>query len=204
MSDADAFGVVREHRWPGLTADEQAAILRKTNLKAVYSLGGGKLPTCTLADLSRWATAPGRVFRVVHLFLLAEPAKHTPALRRRLQAAVNELVDKRGAVIEEVDSGLTTAKPGHRRAMMALAREMIARSCQGAKSATNGKQMRGRQLVKFSREQIAEAKRIWRDTVEHPTWEDAAKALSKIKSAKGEKFTVFRARKLFGERKSKR
>ena len=203
MNDGDVFALVREHRW--MSADEQADVLRATKPKAIYSLGGGKkLPTCTPADVRRWATAPGRVFRVVHLFLLAEPAKHTRTLRMRLKEVVNEIVDKCGATIEEADSGLSTAIPGQRRALMALANETIARSCQGAKSAANGKRQKGRQLVEFTKAQHVEGKRIWRDTVEHQTEQDAAKELAKIVSAKGEPFTVFRARRLWGPRKSRK
>ena len=202
MSRNGAFAVVREHRW--LSADLQAEMLMATKPAELWSLGGGKkLRSCSLEDLSKWSAAPGRVFRVVHLFLLVEPARHTRVMRSRLQTLIGELVDNRGAVIEEVDSGLTTAKAGQRRAMMALANEMIARSCRGAAAAANNRSRRGRPLVEFSREQHKSAKAIWRDTVEHPRWQDAAKALAIIKSPRGDRFTVYRARNLWRARKSR-
>ena len=204
MSADDAFAVVREHRW--ISADDQAEMLRATKPKAVWSLDGGtKLAKCRLIDLDKWSAAPGRVFRVVHLFLLVEPARNTPVMREGLKTLVHNLVDKRGAVIEELDSGLSTAHPGQRRTMVLAAREMIRASCQGAKSALNGRRMRGRQLVEFTREQFAQAKTIWRDTVEYPHEDnDAAPALAKIRARAGEPFTKYRARALWKSRKSKR
>ena len=201
MSDGKAIALVREHRW--MSADRQAAVLRATGVAAVYSLKGGKrIPSCTLEDVRKWATVPGRVFRLVHLFLLPVPARHTPVLRKRLKALVIDLVDNRDAVLEDVDSGLSTAVPGQRRALLALANEDIARSCRGYRGATNGALMAGRQFLEFTEEQLTEAKRIWRDTIDYPLERDAADALAGIQTRKREKFTRFRARRLWGSRKS--
>lgn len=187
-----------------MSADEQADKLKATGVTAVYSLGGGKrLRKITWTELDKLATAPGRVFRLIYAFLLAEPAKQTPAFRRRFKTAVRALTEKRPGVIEEVDSGLTTAIPGQKRAMMALANETIRRSCQGARAIRVAEARKGRQLTEFSAEQITEARIIWRDLYDYPTWQSASVELAKIITPKGEKFTTARARKLFGLRKSR-
>jgi len=185
-----------------MSADDQADALKGCSPQAVWSLNGGtKLKPCFDRDLLKWATAPGRVFRVYHAFLLVEPTKHTRTMRDKFKALMRELVDKRGVVIEDAYAALTTAHPGQRKAMEAMAREMIARSCQGAKSAANGERMRGRQLVVFNKEQLKDAKSIWRNVKDYPTWEDAGEALAEIRTTTGEKFTTDRAFKLWKGRK---
>ena len=75
----------------------------------------------------------------------------------------------------------------------------------GRNSAANGRKnkSKGRSMVEFTPDQLREAKRIWRDTVEYPTWEAARDALAEIVTEKGEKFTTDRARRLWKSRKSK-
>lgn len=185
-----------------MSADDQADALKGCNPQAVWSLNGGtKLKLCFDRDLLKWATSPGRVFRVYHAFLLVEPAKHTRTMRDKFKALMRELVDKRGAVIEDAYAALTTAHPGQRKAMEAMAREMIARSCRGAKSAANGERSRGRQFVEFSAAQKKDAKAIWRNVKDYPTWEDAGEALKEICTTAGEKFTTDRAFKLWRGRR---
>lgn len=176
MHTGDVFVIVRHHRW--LSADKQAAVMSEPKPKATYSLGGStKLPACTLRDLDKWASAPGRVFRVYHAFLLVEPAKHTRVMVERFKALMRELVDKRGVVIEDVFGGLTTAHPGQKAAMMDMAKAMIARSCQGERSATNGKRSKGRPLA-FKPAQIDIVERHWFNA-QHKTNEIALAAMAK-------------------------
>jgi hypothetical protein len=175
MNTGDVFVIVRGHRW--MSADKQADAMREPKPKAVWSLDGGKkLPACTLRDLEKWAT-PGRVFRVYHLFLLADPAKRTPLMVERLLALVHKLVDRRGVVIEDAFCGLSTAHKGQKSAMLALAKEMIARSCKGARSAVNGKKSKGRPLA-FSAAQIDIVEAEWFNA-RHATNEAALKAMAK-------------------------
>lgn len=203
MNAVDIIGVVREHRWQ--SADAQAKQLRASGCSRIVTLGGGskRLPEFARKELLR-AAREGTTFRLVYAFLLYDPKKRgAGAARDDLEATVDAIVRK-GAAIECLFGELTTAKPGQRTALVAMAREMIGRDKQGAKSAANGKRQKGRQLVEFTKEQIEKARTIWRDTVEYPTWPDARKALAEIVTAKGEKFTADRAHKLWPLRKSKR
>lgn len=201
MSDLDAIGLVRDHRWLG--AAEQAKRLEADGCRVVLALDDTrKMRQATREDVEKFARK-GTTFKLVHAFLLADPRKRRKVgMKADFCAWLKRLVDKGGAVLKDVDMGLTTER--HRKAIVAVADDMIARHCQGYRSAANGKVQRGRQLVEFDAKQLAAAKAIWRDTVEYPTWHDARTALAAIKSAKGEKFTTDRARKLWQSRKSKR
>lgn len=202
MSTEDIICVVREHRW--LSADEQAKVLGdRGDCRQVLSLGGGKrLRQITRPDLEKLARE-GTTVRFVFAFLLAEQRRNVVAMRADFRSALKRL-ERKGAVLADVESGLTTGTEGHRKAMVALADHMIGRHCQGKRSAKNGAVMRGRQLVEFTTQQLKDAKAIWRDTIEYPTWQSARDALAQIRSAKGEKFTSDRARRLWKARKSKR
>lgn len=192
MNDVDTIGVVREHRW--IKADEQAKRLEADGCRIIVTLNGGKrLKEVTRAELSK-RTRPGTVLKFVHMFLLADPKKrYAVAIKGDLIAWVRQLVDQRGALIKDVDTGLTTEKPEHRRAIMALAFEQIGLSRKGAKSAMNGRRMKGRQMLTFTPEQMKDAKAAWRNVKDYPRWEDVAPVLP-------EKFTTARAYKLWGKR----
>lgn len=199
MSKEDIICVVRDHRW--LSADQQAKAFRERgDCRAIVSLGGGKrIAQVTRADIERMVRR-GTVVRVMHTFLLAEPKRTSTAMRDDLNEAIGGIA-KRGGFIEDVESGLTSAEKGHWFAMSARALELIGKHCQGARSATNGKRQRGRSLVEFSDAQLRDAKAIWRNVKDYPTWEDAGKALAEIRSAACEKFTTDRAFKLWKGRK---
>lgn len=203
MSTEDVIGVVREHRWIPATSQER----RLRNCRAVLSLGGGKYSApATRQELVR-LVRPGTRVRLVHAFLLAEPSARNRkgGMMADLEAIWERLTEGCGGTIEDLELGTDTSTPTRRMGLLAAAKAQLGKSLQGAKSAANGKRTKGRQLVEFTKEQEAEAKRIWRDTVEYPhEFEDAAPALAKIVNDKGEKFTTYRARNLWKARKSKR
>jgi len=185
------IGVVRQHRW--LSASEQERIL-SPRCRIVVSLGGGKAKQVTLDELAK-LTRPGDVIELVHVFLLANPRKKhvVGGMKADLKAAVALLVDKRQGIISDADTGLTTETPGHRKAITALAEDQIGRSNKGLKSALNGAQSKGRPPAKFTAEQMKEAKAIWRNVMDYPTWGAAVNALP-------DGFTGARAYKLWGSR----
>lgn len=186
----DKIGVVRDHRW--IKAEQQAAVL-KPRCRIVVSLGGGSMQHVSRDDLVRLARE-GTTVELVHAFLLADPRmRHGPGgMKADLRAMIGKL-EKRGAVISDVDAGLTTAKEGHKKAMLALADHHIGRHNRGLKSALNGALSRGRPKYVPSKEDLAKAKAIWRNTKDFPEWEDAAKALK----AEVPQFTTARAFKLW-------
>jgi len=191
MSTEDAIGVVRGHRW--INADEQARRLRADGVRTVLSLGDSKrYPVISPSDLVRMARK-GTVLKIVHAFLLVPPKRSTIEMKAYLGEAVRLLVDKHGGIIKDVGTGLTTERPEHRRAILAVANEMITRSCQGKRSAANGARDKGRPRLDFSAEQLKDAKAVWRNVKDYPRWEDAETALPEM-------FTTARAYKLWGKR----
>ena len=122
-----------------------------------------------------------------------------------LEAIWDRLTTGRGGTIEDLELGTDTSTPTRKAGLLAAAKSQLGKSLQGAKSAANGKRMRGRQLVDFTKAQYDQAKAIWRDTVEYPSEkDDVPAALAQIKSAKGEPFTIYRARRMWKARKSRK
>ncbi len=186
----DKIGVVRDHRW--IKADAQVQMLR-SRCRVVVSLGGGKVQQIDRDELAR-LVRPDTVVELVHAFLLAEPRrKRQPGgMKADLRVAVAQ-IEKRGGAVADVDSGLTTAKEGHRKAMLALADQQISRSNRGHKSALNGAKSRGRPVAAFSPQQLKDAKAIWRNVKDYPTWE----AVQAAYDAEIDGFTTARAFKLW-------
>lgn len=59
---------------------------------------------------------------------------------------------------------------------------------------------RGRPKADFTEQQMKDAKAIWRNVKDYPTWEDARDALSEIVSTSGAPFTTSRAFALWKRR----
>jgi hypothetical protein len=191
MTEAvDKIGVVRDHRW--IKAEQQVAVL-KPRCRVVVSVGGGKMQQVSRDDLAR-LVRPGTVIELVHAFLLADPRKRRQpgGMKADLRAAM-ALLERRGGMVADVDSGLTTAKDGHKRAMLALADQQIGRSNRGLRSALNGERSKGRPRLDFTDQQTKEAKAIWRNTKDFPDWRAAQKAFD----AEVPGFTTARAFKLW-------
>lgn len=182
-----------------MSATYQAQRLEADGCRVIVSLDDAapvKRKRVEREELERLAR-PGTVVKFVWLFLLADPRKrYATAMRRDLAAWLAKLVDGRGAIIKDLEAGLTTENPTHRRALLAVADEMIGRSCQGKKSALNGKVRRGRAELSLTARQLKDAKAVWRNLKDYPTWDAAESALEEV--AKG--FTRYRAHKLWGPR----
>jgi hypothetical protein len=189
MTEAvDKIGVARDHRWK--RAPEQIKVLEQ-RCRKVVSLGGGDAVHISREDLER-LVRPGTVLEFVHAFLLADPRrkKLKGGLREDFRAALARL-EKRGAVVVDVDAGICSQK--HKRALLALADSDISRSNQGAKSATNGARSKGRPEAAFTPQQLKDAKAIWRNVKDYPYWKDTKAPLSEIVDENGIKFTPERA-----------
>jgi hypothetical protein len=188
--DDDAIGLVRQHRWADV--ELQRARLEDAGCKTIIDLGETKREDALRLIRDKW------VGKLVYAFLLADPRRRH--LVADFRAALAKIED-RGGVIKDLSTGLDTADKSKRIGLLAVVKDQIRRSQQGKRSAINGtKNPPGRQLVKFTPEQYREAKAIWRDTIDYPTWEDAEKALRQISSAKGEEFTPIRAVRKWGKR----
>lgn len=143
VQSEDKLGVARDHRWMKLA--EQKRQLEADGCRAVLELTndphkGGH----TVDDLYKLAR-PGRLFTLVHIFLLAEP--RAKRLKGGMKANLLKVLDeiaKRGGVVKDMETGLTTATKEHRKAIVAVAHSHISRSNRGLRSALNGHKSRGR------------------------------------------------------------
>lgn len=201
MSENDHIGVIRPHRW--ISADAQRERLEADGCRIIVALAGKK-ETCTREELEK-LTRPSSVIKFVHAFLLADPRRRRSqgGLKADFLAALKRLTDKppagRGGTLKDVATGLTTANPEHRRVIIASANDQITRDGKGLKSALNGARNRGRQAIDLNKDQLRDAKAIWRNLVDYPEWQDADAGLKTVHP----KFTRYRAHRLWGPRKSK-
>lgn len=134
----DKIGVVREHRW--IKAGEQRRRLEAEGCRGILDIGG----SASRSDVVKMA-CQDRVFVLVHAFLLADPRARgrKGGMKADLAAVIKEL-GKRGAAVMDMETGLTTQAPEHRKAILAVSFAHIARSNQGLKSSLNGHKSRGR------------------------------------------------------------
>jgi len=184
MNAVDAIGVVREHR--RLKAKGQAERLKRSGCRAIYQLGkGGSGTRAQLEGLVRGGT----VVRLIHTFLLAEPM--AKGRRRRDLLAAMARIEERGGVIEDVDSGLTTADTQQRYQLIELATEHLARDGRGLRSAENGR--KGRPLKHYDPDLWPKAEAIWNNR-KLKTWADTAKPLRKLGLTPHEAWRKFGAR----------
>jgi hypothetical protein len=178
LSTEDAIGFIRPHGRIGEKL--QRAALTEDGVKGIVD---------DRAAIERMA-CKGRVFKVRHLFLLAEPkARKRGGWRKDLLDFMGRVEDK-GAIIKDVDLQLTTEKPSHRSAMVLQAIEQLSNN--GRTVHLKGKRQ-GRKATAFDAAALKDAKAAWRNVKDYPTWGDVAKALP-------EGFTTARAYKLFGKR----
>jgi hypothetical protein len=134
----DKIGVVRDHRW--IKAGEQRKRLEAEGCRGVLDITS----VASRSDIVKMA-CQDRVFVLVHAFLLADPRARGKkgGMKADLAAFIKE-IDKRGAAVKDMETGLTTEQPEHRKAILALAYAHIARSNQGLKSNLNGARSKGR------------------------------------------------------------
>jgi hypothetical protein len=178
LSTEDAIGFIRPH--PRIKEGVQRSALTADGVKGIVD---------DREAIERMAVK-GRVFKVRHLFLFAEPkARKRGGWRKDLLDFMGRVEDK-GAIIKDVDLQLTTEKPSHRSAMVLQAIEQLANN--GRTVHLKGKRQ-GRKATTFDAATLRDAKAVWRNVKEFPRWEDAEAALP-------EGFTPARAYKLFGKR----
>jgi hypothetical protein len=192
--DDEAVGLVRHHRWAKIEVQQDR--LKEDGCRAIIDLSKTKREE--VLRLLR----DGRTGKLLYAFLLVDPKR-----KRKLFddfRAVLAKIEARGGVIKDVATGLDSADKSRRAAFFDVVRGQCRRHLQGDKWAEEPmRHTPGRKKVEFTPEQIAAAKAIWRDLVEYPTWKAAKDALEQIKTAKDEKFTTDRARRLWKHRTSR-
>lgn len=185
MADSDTIGVIRAH--PRLKEQGQRSRLNSDGCRVVMVLGS-KPKQYARDDLER-LVRPGTVVKLVHLFLLAEPrARRRPGGWRGDLLKTMGRIEKRGGVIKDVHTGMTTSDPEHRYAMVALAVEQLSKNGRSV-----GLRMRkGRIARVFTPEEMKQAQDAW-ESRKLKTW-----AAVREKLPKG--FSLARAYKLWGKR----
>jgi hypothetical protein len=178
LSTEDAIGFIRPH--PRISEKVQRSALTEDGVKGIIDD----------RDAIERMACEGRIFKVRHLFLFAEPkARKRGGWRKDLLDFMGRVED-RGAIIKDVDLQLTTEKPSHRSAMVLQAIEQLANN--GRTVHLKGKRS-GRKPTAFTAEQLKEAKSIWRNVMDYPSWGSAVAAFP-------DGFTGARAYKLWGKR----
>lgn len=180
--DDDAIGFVRDHRW--LSVKAQTKQLREAGCSKIFDLDAHDR-----ADMER--IAGRRVVRLVYAFLLANPDK-TRGMWADFMGSL-ERIEKRGGVVVDMSTRLDSAT--QRTAFLAVVRDQVRRHNQGETSETR-KGKPGRKRVIFTAGQLRQARAIWKDIANFPTYRDAAAELRKIKGDGG-KFTEVRAFRLW-------
>jgi hypothetical protein len=193
MSDDDHIGVVREHRWTNVK-------LQRERLKADGCRVILDMKDTTRADLFRIVRS-GTTVKLFRAYYLADPRnrKKKGGMKADALATLRRLCCKPpngiGAVVKDVETGLSTADPAQKAAIVALIKDQATRDGKGLKSAANGaNSKRGRVPRAFTADEMRDAKAVWRNLKDYPTWDDAQKALPKG-------FTVHRAFRLWKGRK---
>jgi len=179
LSTHDAIGFVRKHR--RISEDVQRSALTKDGVLGIVT---------ERADIERMAT-DGRLFKVRHLFLFADPMarKKRGGWRKDLMNFLTRM-DARGAIIKDVELQLRSDVAGERVKMIEVAIEQLASN---GRTTHLEKRRQGRRPRAFTAEEMKQAEDAWNNR-KLKTWDEV-----RAKLPKG--FTVTRAYRLWGARK---
>jgi hypothetical protein len=169
--DDEAIGLVRDHRW--LNAKAQAKRLKEAGCSKIFDLD-----VQDRADMEK--IAGRRVTCLVYAFLLANPDR-TRGMLADL-TGVLERIKARGGTVVDLDSRLDSeTNPA---AFKAVVADQVRRHNQGEGS-NSRKGKPGRKLVVFTPGQLRQARAIWKDVENFPTYDAAKHELRKIKGDGG-------------------
>jgi hypothetical protein len=166
-----------------------------------------RMPPCNIAANPKRGQQPIMQFAEARRIWLSEPILTDWALIRMMPGWTaehakkafgprpREEIDYGPDEPEDVATGLVTSNPEQKRALIASANDHITRDGKGLKSAVNGaNSKRGRVPRTFTADEMRDAKAVWRNLKDYPTWDDVQKALPKG-------FTVHRAFRLWKGRR---
>lgn len=189
MDDVDALGIIRQHR--RVTAKGQRERLEEDGCRVILEVGTKRNQT-KREDILR-LVRPGSVVKVLHTFLLADMEKHKLAPGRRKDLLdTMAFIEKKGGTIKDVASGLDTADPEKRYALIALATDQLARDGKGLRTAKRNYERKGRPVRTWTPAEWATAKAAWENR-KLKTWKDVEAMLP-------EGMTLSRAWRAFGAR----
>lgn len=140
-------------------------------------------------------TRQGTVLKVRNIFLFTDPRSRgrKGGWRKDLLSFMGRIC-KRGGIIKDVATQLTTANPDHKFTLIDLAMRQLSSN---GRTVHLERQRSGRRAMVFKDEVLNAAEKIWLDVRRYPTEADAAAAIAKV----DKNFTTTRARRLWGPRK---
>src|SRR5689334_16378913 len=189
MDDADAIGIVRQHR--RVSAKGQREALEEDGCRVILEIGDRRGKQHKREDIER-LVRPGSVVKLLHVFLLADPSKARSSGKRKDLLDTMARIEKRGGTIKDVASGLITSEPDKRYAMIALATDQLARDGKGLRSRNRNYQRLGRPVRVWTPEEWRDAKHAWENR-KLKTWAD-------VKAMLPEGMSLSRAWRAFGGR----
>lgn len=188
------IGFVRDHRW--VEAQAQRAKLKAAKCVAIHDLD-----KADRADMVRIGGM--RPVLLVHAFLLAEQDRTRSMLADFMRTLGG--IEKRGGYVVDLGSGLNSRD--NRAEFLDVVRGQVRRSQQGEQSAENARKGKsGQKPIEFSAGQYKQARVIWRDVKNFPTYDAAKAGLKAIKGQRGKAkvaFSLWRAFRKFGPRPAK-
>ena len=144
-----------------------------------------------------------RPVMLVHAFLLAEQDR-TRSMLADFMRALGE-IEKREGYVVDVGTGLNSRD--NRAEFLDVVRGQVRRSQQGEQSAENARKGKsGQRPVVFTAGQYKQARVVWRDVKNFPTYDAAKAGLKVIKGQRGKAkvpFSLWRAFRKFGRRPAK-
>lgn len=191
MSDDDHIGVVREHRWTSVK-------LQRERLKADGCRIILDMKDTTRAELLRIVRS-GSTVKLFRVYYLADPRnrKKKGGTKEDAITTLKRLCCKPphglGAVVKDVETGLSTAEPAQKTAIIALIKDQATRDGKGLTSVVNGaKSKKGRIPKEFPPGTREKAETIWFDR--RLSWTEAGVKLKPLG------VSVDRAYEWFGKR----
>lgn len=183
MSNEDAIGFIRPHRRIGEKV--QRSDLIADGCRAIVDD----------RDALERMTRQGTVLKVRNIFLFTDPRSRGKkgGWRKDLLSFMGRIC-KRGGIIKDVTTQLTTANPDHKFTLIDLAMRQLASN---GRTVHLEKQRSGRRAMVFPKESENKIEKIWLNVRDYPFEQDAMTAIKKIEKD----YSAARARREYGPRK---
>jgi hypothetical protein len=184
LATEDAIGFIRPHGRIGEKVQRSA-----------LNADGCRAIVLEDRDAIERMTRTGTVLKVRNIFLFADPAARRKAggWRKDLLSFMARIC-KRGGIIKDVETQLTTAKPDHKFTLIDLAMRQLSSN---GRTVHLERQRSGRRAMVFSADVLNRCEKVWINTKRYPTEHEAAVAMKAI----DKDFSAARARRLWGPRK---
>lgn len=183
MTTEDAIGFIRPH--PRIGEKVQRSALIADGCRAIVDD----------RDALERMTRRGTIVKVRNIFLFTDPRSRGKegGWRKDLLSFMARIC-KRGGIIKDTETQLTTANPDDKMQLIDLGIRQLSNN---GRSLHLEKQRSGRRAMVFKEDVTNKAEKIWLDVRRYPTEHDAGLAIAKL----DKNFTTTRARRMWGPRK---